>query len=277
MNCLTKRKSIAIVGISSSMILVATAIFLCIYKDISIEIAYKKMEFVRIPAGSFLMGSDSGSSDDEEKPTHKVTISKPFEIQTTEITQAQWQSVMGTTIRQHCDKVKHDGVVRGEGDNYPMYYVSWDDCQAFIRKLNEKDRGKNYRLPTEAEWEYACRAGTTGDCYGNINDIAWYLKNSHSLIYPVGQKQPNAWGLYDMLGNECEWCSDWYGKFSKGSEIDPKGPSTGSGRVIRGGSFVYDTVRASIRQGEDQHKRFRNVGFRLVRDAVPQKVPDTHY
>ncbi len=182
--------------------------------------------FVQIPAGEFMMGSENGR--DDEKPVHKVRISQPFEMGKYQVTQEQWQAVMGD----------NPSYFKGEA-NLPVEQVSWDDVQEFLKRLNAKNNGYQYRLPTEAEWEYACRAGTTGDYAGNIDEMAWYGKNSGVKTHPVRQKKPNLWGLYDMHDNVREWCADWYGEnyYQQSSEVDPIGPSTGSGRVLRGGCW----------------------------------------
>jgi len=212
------------------------------------------MKFVLIPAGSFMMGSDSGDSD--EKPVHRVTISRAFQMQTTEVTQGQWRAVMGDNPSEFKN-----------GDDYPVEHVSWDDAQEFLKRLNQLDPGKNYRLPTEAEWEYACRAGTTGERYGELDAIAWYNNNSGNQTHPVGKKQPNAWGLYDMLGNVWEWCQDRYGSYPAGAVTDPRGPSSGIARVVRGGSCSGDdNVRCANRGRYFPDDRYLSDGFRCSRD-----------
>ena len=175
-----------------------------------------------------MMGSEKG--DNDEKPVHKVTITKPFYMGKYEVTQEQWEAVMGSNPSNF------------KGAKNPVEQVSWEDCEKFIGKLKEKVSGRDFRLPTEAEWEYACRAGSTTDyCYGDgdesLDEYAWYYGNSESKTHPVGQKKANAWGLYDMHGNVWEWCSDWYGDYADGAVSDPKGPESGSARVLRGGSW----------------------------------------
>jgi formylglycine-generating enzyme required for sulfatase activity len=154
-------------------------------------------------------------------------------------------------------------------DSCPVEQVSWDDVQEFINKLNAKNDGFNYRLPTEAEWEYACRAGTTGDYAGNLDSMAWYGSNSGSKTHLVGQKQPNAFGLYDMHGNVWEWCQDWYDAnyYKNSPSTDPKNTSTGSGRVLRGGGWDDDArdCRAADRYGGTPGDRGNDLGFRLIR------------
>ncbi len=216
------------------------------------------MTFVRIPAGSFTMGSSSYEANSDEKPVQQVTISRPFELQVTEVTQAQWKQVMGSNPSNF------------KGDDLPVEQVSWDDCQEFLRKLNARDPGKGYRLPTEAEWEYACRAGTAEDRYGDLGSIAWYTENSGGKTYPVGQKQANAWGLYDMLGNVWEWCSDWKGDYPSGSVTDPRGPSSGSCRVYRGGGWYSHVRNCRVAYRNDSGSDFRDsgLGFRLAREVA---------
>ena len=214
------------------------------------------IELVLIPGGTFQMGSTSSESYDRERPVHPVTLSS-FYIGKYEVTQGQWLAVMG-------DNPSHFK----KGDNYPVEQVSWDDCQEFIQKLNQLT-GKRYRLPTEAEWEYAARGGTSGDRYGNIEDIAWYDDNSGGSTQPVGVKQPNAYGLYDMLGNVWEWCQDWKGPYTSGAKTNPTGPSSGSYRVLRGGSWRNSAsrVRAPNRHGHTPDNRYNsNLGFRLAMD-----------
>jgi formylglycine-generating enzyme required for sulfatase activity len=217
-----------------------------------------------IPAGSFLMGSPGGETDsyDDEAPQHQVTISKSFYMGIYEVTQVQWAAVMGT---------------RPSGFGYiadnPVEQVSWDDCQKFIQKLNTMGLG-TFRLPTEAEWEYACRAGSTtrfpwgeDPSYNLIGQYAWYSSNSSSKTQTVGLQKPNAWGLFDMNGNVYEWCSDWYASYGAEKQTDPKGPTTGSGRVIRGGGWsIYPQYcRSANRDDDSPSSKFDNLGFRLVR------------
>ncbi len=177
------------------------------------------MEFVLIPPGSFQMGCSSESEDcaSDEKPRHEVEISQAFLLGKYEVTQAQWEAVMGNNPSWF------------EGAKYPVENVSWNDVQEFIAKLLEKE-GVQYRLPTEAEWEYAARAGSrTAYCFGDdknqLRNYAWYDREDG--MHPVGKKMPNAWGLYDMHGNVWEWVQDWYGGYSDGFERDPEGPRAG--------------------------------------------------
>ncbi|MCJ7681374.1 MAG: formylglycine-generating enzyme family protein [Candidatus Aminicenantes bacterium] len=181
------------------------------------------MEFVWVPAGEFQMGPNSNEAYNAEEPVHRVALDG-FWMGKYEVTQGLWKQLMS----------KNPALFKSR-DNYPVEKVSWDDTQEFISRLNSRT-GQRFRLPTEAEWEYACRAGMTRDRYGNLYDIAWYDGNSGNKIHPIGQKKANALGLYDMLGNVFEWCQNWYGSYSSGDVRNPSGPSSGSFRVLRGGS-----------------------------------------
>ena len=221
------------------------------------------MKFVLIPKGTFMMGSPSNESGrDSDEKQHKVTLTKGFYMGTTEVTQAQWKAIMG------------DDPSYFKGDDNPVEIVSWNDAQEFIKKLNRKDGTNKYRLPTEAEWEYACRAGSkTKFCFGDsdsrLGDYAWYSNNSSSKTHSVAQKKPNAWGLYDMHGNVYEWCGDWYDKNYPGGYVtDPKGPSSGSYRVYRGGSWGSGRAggcRSANRDDFTPGRRDDYRGLRLAR------------
>jgi formylglycine-generating enzyme required for sulfatase activity len=212
------------------------------------------MTFVRIPAGVFTMGSSAADADSHERPRHTVTISRPFLLATTEVTQSQWKTVMGSNPS------------RFQGNDLPVEQVSWVDAQEFIRKLSTQEGTTSYRLPTEAEWEYACRAGATGDTNADLGTIAWHAPNSGGSTHPVGRKQANAWGLFDVLGNVYEWCEDWKGTYPSGEVTDPHGPSEGPGRVIRGGSWMIhaNRARAEFRDFLAPDERRDDVGFRIV-------------
>jgi formylglycine-generating enzyme required for sulfatase activity len=231
------------------------------------------MTFNEIPAGTFMMGSPESEEDrEDDEHQHQVTISKAFYMQTTEVTQGQWKAVMGTEPWKGEDYIK-------EGANYPAVYVSWNDAVAYCKKLSEKE-GKTYRLPTEAQWEYACRAGTkTTWSFGNdekaLGDYAWYDKNAWDIdekyAHQVGLKKPNAFGLYDMHGNVWEWCHDYYGEdyYKQSPKKDPTGPASGSSRVLRGGSWWFDHARyarSALRSGLVAAYRYSLCGFRLVRE-----------
>ncbi len=210
------------------------------------------IEEARIRAGEFVMGSDTG--DRFEQPRHRVRITRDFYLMKYEVTQRAWQMVMGSNPSAT------------KGDDLPVENVSWDECQTFIRKLNELT-GRRYRLPTEAEWEYACRAGTTGDHAGNPDAMAWHVDNSGRATHVVGRKLPNAWGLYDMNGNVAEWCQDWHGLYSNEDQVDPHGPSAGTSRIIRGGdrSSIAMTCTSATRSNRGPGARLDGTGFRLAR------------
>ena len=227
------------------------------------------MTMVWVEGGSFDMGSNSGY--DDERPVHRVTLAG-YWIGATEVTQAQWESVMGTDIRQQRDKVGSIWSIFGEGSNYPMYYVSYDEAKEFCRRLSERT-GRSYTLPTEAQWEYAARGGRDGvrDNYtysgsNSIGSVAWYDGNSGDSTNPVGRKSPNQLGLYDMSGNLGEWCLDYYGSYSSSSQTNPTGPSSGGSRVLRGGSWnIYESFcRVAIRISSDPSNRIYSLGFRVV-------------
>ncbi|NLE55556.1 MAG: formylglycine-generating enzyme family protein [Lentisphaerae bacterium] len=221
------------------------------------------MRFRLIPAGTFRMGSEKGVAD--EKPVHEVEITQPFYLGVTEVTQAQWEAVMGTNPSHFT------------GANRPVEIVSWEDAVAFCAKLSAKEAGVTYRLPTEAEWEYACRAGSSQEYSWHwsdqfegevgIDDYAWYGENSSGETHEVGKLKPNRWGLYDMHGNVGEWCQDWYDPYSQGKQIDPKGAAGGSNRVVRGGSWCLNAYNchSAYRRGYWPSFRFYALGFRLVR------------
>jgi formylglycine-generating enzyme required for sulfatase activity len=223
------------------------------------------MKFAYSPAGTFQMGSTKYSNN--AKPVHTVIIGRGFYMGRTEVTQGEWEKVMGTTLRQQQDKYF---VLSGEGADYPMYYVSWEEAKEYIRRLNDRNDGYIYSLPTEAEWEYAARAGTTGDYAGDLDSMAWYDKNSGYTSHPVGQKSPNAFGLYDMHGNVMEWCEDIYN--DKGYAGLPTDGSANMSvgnknlRVLRGGSFGLNanSARSAFRGGAAQSHRNGLVGFRVV-------------
>ncbi len=219
------------------------------------------MEFVKIPAGDFMMGCAPTDTDcdSNEKPPHKITITKAFEIGTHEVTQAQWQAVMGTNPSKF------------KGPNLPVENISWRLTQEFMQKMNDRKDGYKYRLPTEAEWEFAARAGT--HTAAQLGTVAWYEENSGGTTHPIGTKQPNAWGLFDMQGNVWEWVQDWFGKtyYASSPTADPGGPPTGVFRVARGGSWsdVAEFTRLSMRSiaepGYALGTSDVEIGFRCVR------------
>jgi formylglycine-generating enzyme required for sulfatase activity len=259
--------------------------------------------FVLVPAGTFSMGSNNG--EEWEKPVHQVTINKAFYMSDHEVTQKEWVEVMGMTIRQQKDMMDKTLPLCGEGDNYPMYYVSWYDAIEYCNKRSIKERlapaytidktrsdGNNsneaddmkwvvtwnrnangYRLPTEAEWEWAAKGGGKDFMIyeysgsNSVDGVAWYDGNSENRTHPVKTKAGNSLGLYDMSGNIYELCWDWYGSYSGSSQTDPAGAAGGSYRVIRGGSWYFDAqgVRSTYRLIFPPLGRAHIIGFRLVR------------
>lgn len=218
-----------------------------------------KYNMVWVDGGTFRMGatSEQGSEISDEKPVRSVTLSGYY-IGKTEVTQALWQAVMGSNPSYF------------EGDDLPVEQVSWDDCQEFIRKLNSLT-GQNFRLPTEAEWEFACRGGNNSRGYkysgsNYIDNVAWYDGNSGDKTHPVATKSPNELGIYDMSGNVWEWCADWYGDYSSGRQTNPKGPYGGSDRVCRGGSWNSGAryCRSSRRSYGYPAGRDGHLGLRLA-------------
>lgn len=231
------------------------------------------MEFAYIPSGNFLMGSPASEGVPEnEQPQHSVEISA-FELMTTEVTQGMWEEVMGETAFENRNMDK------GEGEDYPMYRVSCNDCDDFIQRLNDIDHSFSYRLPTESEWEYACRGGTTtfyywgdSDSESVMDDFCWHRMNSDFVAHPVATKQPNDWGLYDMNGNVFEWCQDWYSESYNGAPADGSSleSSTSSVRVARGGGWA--TLPMSCGSASRYYISYfigiADGGFRLVRSPI---------
>ena len=240
------------------------------------------MKLVYIPAGSFMMGSSHSAAQlareynvveswfADEFPQHQVRISEGFWMGQTEVTQGQYKSVMNA-------QPWSGKPVAQESANNPAVYVTWEDAAAFCRKLSQQE-GKTYRLPTEAEWEYACRAGTTtrfsfGDSDSSLGDYAWCRSNTFEVgqnyAHSVRQKKPNLWGLYDMHGSVWEWCSDFYDEdcYSNSPSVDPEGPPIGIHRSLRGGSWYRDGyyLRCSRRDDFYPGNRFKHIGFRVVR------------
>ena len=218
------------------------------------------IEMVKVEAGTFMMGATSEMKDpyDDEKPVHQVTLTNDYYMGKYEVTQALWQAVMGKNPSYF------------KGDNLPVNYVRWKDCQRFISKLNSMT-GRKFRLPTEAEWEYAARGGKKSRGYqysgsSNISDVAWYDGNSGDKTHPVGTKQANELGIYDMTGNVLEWCQDWYGSYYSSSQTNPTGAISGSRHVNRGGSWAKNVRRSSpsCRYGAIYVDRDLDLGFRLA-------------
>ena len=244
------------------------------------------IEMLLVPPGKFVMGMSPGDTQavDDEKPAHEVTLTQPFYLGRTEVTQAQWVKVVGNNPSYFhgasdrdsmIKKLMNEGLTKSEAeakaakestdkDPLPVENISWNDCQQFCAKTK-------LRLPTEAEWEYACRAGVRKPTYGDLDDIAWFDKNSSGMTHPVGKKLPNALGFYDMLGNVFEWCSDIDGKGDykscENGVVNPKGASEGSDRVLRGGSWFLGSFfcRSSCRYGSGPVDRHSVIGFRVAR------------
>ena len=222
------------------------------------------MDMVFVRGGTFMMGCTPEQGSDcyqDETPAHRVTLDN-FYIGKYEVTQAQWRAITGNTPTSS-----------STGDNLPVVNVSWNEVQGFINGLNQKT-GDNYRLPTEVEWEYAARGGSQSQGYkysgsNNIGEVAWYENNSGKKINPVGTKKPNELAIYDMSGNVYEWVNDWYGDYNSSPQTNPKGPSSGSKRVLRSGSWSSPAriTRVSDRDNDNAVDRYNNVGFRLARSA----------
>jgi formylglycine-generating enzyme required for sulfatase activity len=289
------------------------------------------LEMEWVPGGTFVMGSPAADSlaKPDEGPQTRVTLTKGFWLGKTMVTIGQWKSLTGLGVRTQLVRMLHDDTLHDfdgkqetvrdymrfsrdadpgkylarENDNLPMYFVSWDDAMQFCQELNTAERaagrlpaGYEYNLPTEAQWEYACRAGTTKATYagplvvdgGNaavLDKIAWYSANSPDGYtgkgfnvsgrtggpHAVAQKQPNAWGLYDMTGNIWQWCRDWYGNYPGGSLTDPAGPATGTDRVNRGGSFGSGArdERSANRAKNPPAEASAYRGFRLALCPIP--------
>lgn len=225
-----------------------------------IFIAHNVMiEMVRVEGGTFTMGATAEQASDafsDELPTHKVTLS-PFLIGKYEVSQTLWLAVMGENPSVNT------------GINLPVDNVTWNECQTFISKLNELT-GKNFRLLTEAEWEYAARGGNKSKGYkysgsNNLGDVAWYIDNSNNTSHAMGTKAPNELGIYDMTGNVMEWVSDWKGSYSSGAQTNPTGPDSGTYRVNRGGSYgnVERLSRITNRNSIDPNMSSKTMGLRL--------------
>lgn len=240
-----------------------------------IDLGKSHMIIVKIPAGSFAMGSDQVIHADDswkpcpacaprnevERPVHRVTISKDFWMGQFDVTQKQWQEVIGNNPSRN----------RTAGLDAPVDQVSWKDVQSFLAKANAMQTRWTLRLPTEAEWEYAARAGSTGETYGPLDDIAWYKGNGGGTTHPVGQKKPNAFGLYDMLGNVWQWCQGWFGPYPGDTVIDPQGAPTGDKHPTRGGCYYCDAIheRAARRNRDVEEMSSLSIGFRIV--AIPRR------
>jgi formylglycine-generating enzyme required for sulfatase activity len=228
-----------------------------------------KLELLWVPAGTFTMGSanEEPMRNKAEGPRMEVTLTKGFWLGKTEVTQAQYEAITGT----------NPSTFTAAGKDAPVERVSWLDATAYCRKLTERERaagrlpeGYVFTLPTEAQWEYACRAGTTDAYAGEPESMAWCSGNSNATTHPVATKRPNAWGFYDMSGNVLEWCRDWYGDYPGGAVTDPTGPSRGYYRIARGGSWRMDARvgRSAARSGGSPARLDYTLGFRLALAAT---------
>jgi formylglycine-generating enzyme required for sulfatase activity len=242
------------------------------------------LSLVHVPAGRFVMGSPASEPDrNPDERQHDVALTRPFWLGRTEVTQAQWTAVMSRTIRdqralaqaERAGLPDAEQALWGEGPQHPIYYVSWDEAAEFCRRVNalESEQGRmpagyGCWLPTEAQWEYACRAGSTGPhgAGAAFDDMAWYERNAGGVTHPVATKTPNAWGLFDMQGNVGEWCADYYGEYPAGPAIDPLGADAGKDRVERGGRWANPEkwCRAAQRNGVPGNRRYPSLGFRLA-------------
>ena len=241
--------------------------------NLSFTIGSVTFKMVFVQGGTFQMGSYSGGND--EQPVHNVTVSDYYMGEFV-VTQALWQEVMGTTVYQQRDKADPSWSMSGVGSNHPMYYVNHSEAEEFCGRLNQRFRGQlpagySFALPTEAEWEYAARGGNKTNAYtyagsNYLSDVGWYADNSSGSTHAVGMKRANELGLYDMSGNVYEWCADWYGSYGSSSQTNPRGPASGSGRVLRGGGWNRNAsyCRAAIRIGSGPGNRYYDYGFRLA-------------
>lgn len=224
-------------------------------------------KMIKVKGGTFMMGAteQNDNADEDEKPAHQVTLNDYY-IGEYEVTQELWRSVMGYNPSHF------------KGNNLPVEQVSWNECREFVKRLN-KITGKQFRLPTEAEWEYAARGGCKSQGYvysgsNNIADVAWYSQNSGKITHKVGSAKPNELGIYDMTGNVWEWCNDWYGKYRSGSQTNPQGPSSGSYRILRGGGWDGSASFCGVskRAGTASTDKGYEDGLRLVLAPYPVAI-----
>lgn len=238
------------------------------YRAVSGDTPTGPAGFVWIPPGTFVMGSPIDEVDRyTDEVQHTVTLTQGFWLSDHEVTQAEYQSVMGS----------NPSALKGD-TNRPVEMVTWNDAVLYCRRLTDRERAAGritaqqvYRLPTEAEWEHAARAGTVGPRHGDLESIAWYAGNSGNQPHPVKQRQPNAWGLYDMIGNVWEWCSDWYGEYPTDAVTDQTGPTSGPGRLSRGGSWNLEAgpARSAYRFWVIPGLRLNYLGFRPALGSTP--------
>jgi formylglycine-generating enzyme required for sulfatase activity len=236
------------------------------------------IELLHVSAGSFTMGSpksDPLRNDDEI--LHQVILTQDFWLGKFEITQQQWHELMNTTVEEQQLKQARKWPLRGTGKNLPMYLVSWNDCITFCQKLTKREQAKGrlpegyaFTLPTEAQWEYACKSGLNHFTIESLPSLGWYRDTSRKKIHPTGLKKPNAWGFHDMHGNVSEWCLDWYGPYPASPITDPTGPDTGSRKVARGGSWFGPAANArpSKRITDPPEQGFTSMGFRIALSPI---------
>lgn len=236
--------------------------------ELTFTVSGVSFKMKKVKAGTFQMGSETG--EDDEKPVHQVTLTKDYYMGETEVTQALWYVVMGEFPKDTDGKNYWSTSGKGYGEHYPAYFISYEDCQSFLTKLNQLT-GKTFRFPTEAEWEFAARGGNESKGYtyagsNTIGEVAWYSDNSSSVTHPVAQKKANELGLYDMSGNVYEWCADWYGEYFFMPQTDPTGATSGSYRVLRSGC-CYDNAtycRVARRSYDSPTIQYSYFGFRLA-------------
>lgn len=229
------------------------------------------MQMILVEAGSFKMGGTvEQGADTESDEMERTIIIDEFYIGQFEVTQGQWEAIMGSNIEMQRDLASPNFSIYGEGVNYPMYYISWEDANAFCERLSQLT-GKKYSLPTEAEWEYAARGGHKhdGTKYSGsmiVQDVAWHNANSEGSTHEVGTLKANGLGVCDMSGNVCEWCTDWYGDYMRYDTNNPKGEDSGSHKVVRGGGWIngHKSCRVSFRRGANPQTRESSFGFRVV-------------
>jgi formylglycine-generating enzyme required for sulfatase activity len=227
------------------------------------------LHFVKISKGNFTMGASKGSAD--EQPAREISLTQSFWMAKFEFTQAQWEQYMGRTIQEQRDLANKDWSLRGVGPQHPIYYISWNECQELIAKLNKQyahalPKGYKFALPTEAQWEYSCRANGPTRPAGDLSLLSWFDGNSDEQCHPVGQKDANAWGLHDMYGNVWEWCADRYDHYDSKDLTDPQGPKVGNVHSSRGASWHEGAgdCYVSKRDWYSADGRLYNLGLRLA-------------
>jgi len=228
------------------------------------------VEMVWVPKGIFKMGSlKNEPTKYGDELLHEVEITQGYWLSKYEVTQKQWTWFMKSTLQEQRKKQYKEWKIKGIGDSLPMYFISWEDCMKFCKALNVKEKDKlpkgyKFSLPTEAQWEFACKHNS--DNNAPLNVVAWYKNNSKNRVHIVGKKRPNALGIYDMRGNLSEWCFDWYDQYKKSKEVDPKGPITGTLKVVRGGSWFGgpSNAKSTTRFKDPPQNGYNSMGLRLA-------------